>query len=391
MGRVNIFEEELSMAWNDSGNGKNPWDRGPGQDGPPDLDKIIRDWQKKFSTMFGGGSGKGSSGKSGKENSAPLIGVLILVLLAWSLTGFYQVDAAERGIVQRFGAYTESTQPGLRWHLPWPIEIVDKVNVSVVNTLKQTTSMLTADENIVIVDMVVQYQNADPMAYLFDVEDPVGTLADASESAIREVMGRSVMDYVLGEGRAPIAIDTQQVIQAAVDEYSAGIIITKVNLQDVNFPSQVEAAVQDAIKAREDKERLKFEAESYANDILPRARGNGVRKVEDAEAYKGMVVANAEGEASRFVALLTEYQKAPRVTRERMYIDAIEYVYGNSTKVLLDAEGSGNLLYLPVDELIKQRGNNAPAASGSKPQAPASGTEGAGRGKRDDLRTRGAR
>jgi membrane protease subunit HflK len=380
------------MAWNDSGNGKNPWDRGPGQDGPPDLDKIIRDWQKKFSVMFGGGSGKGSSGNKGKESKTPLIGVLILVLLAWSLTGFYQVDAAERGIVQRFGAYTESTQPGLRWHLPWPIEMVDKVNVSVVNTLKQTTSMLTADENIVIVDMVVQYQNADPMAYLFDVEDPVGTLADASESAIREVMGRSVMDYVLGEGRAPIAVDTQVVIQAALDEYSAGIIVTKVNLQDVNFPSQVEAAVQDAIKAREDKERLKFEAESYANDILPRARGNGVRKIEDAEGYKGRVVANAEGEASRFVALLAEYRKAPQVTRERMYIDAIEYVYGNSTKVLLDAEGSGNLLYLPVDELIKQRSKSAPSASsGNQPATSQSGSTGAGRGKRDDLRSRGAR
>ncbi|MCP4277357.1 MAG: FtsH protease activity modulator HflK [Gammaproteobacteria bacterium] len=392
MGRVNLFEDELSMAWNDSGNGKNPWDRGPGQEGPPDLDKIIRDWQKKFSAMFGGGSSKGSSGKGGKESNAPLFGLLVLVLLAWSLTGFYQVDAAERGIVQRFGAYTETTQPGLRWHLPWPIEMVDKVNVSVVNTLKQTTSMLTADENIVIVDMVVQYQNSDPMAYLFDIDDPVGTLADASESAIREVMGKSVMDYVLGEGRAPIAIETQQVIQAALDEYSAGIMVTKVNLQDVNFPSQVEAAVQDAIKAREDKERLKFEAESYANDILPRARGNGVRKVEDAEAYKAGVVANAEGEASRFVALLAEYKKAPQVTRERMYIDAIEYVYGNSTKVLLDAEGSGNLLYLPVDELIKQRAESSPSAGSSNQATPVqSGAAGADRGKRDDRRARGAR
>jgi membrane protease subunit HflK len=383
------------MAWNDSGNGngKNPWDRGSGQDGPPDLDKIIRDWQKKFASLLGGGGkGKGSSG-GGSDSSAPLVGVLILVLVGWSLTGFYQIDSAERGIVQRFGAYVKTTQPGLRWHLPWPVEIVDKVNVSAVNKLKQTTSMLTADENIVIVTMEVQYQNTNPMEYLFDIDDPVGTLADASESAIREVIGKSPMDYVLGEGRAPIAVETQQVIQSALDDYSAGIVVTKVNLEDVNFPSQVEAAVQDAIKAREDKERLKYEAESYANDILPRARGNGVRQIQDAEAYKGRVVADADGEAARFKALLVEYKKAPRVTRERLYIDAIEYVYSNSTKVLLDAEGSGNLLYLPVDQLIKQGGNTAPSGNRGSSVAPGgdSSTGSAGRESRDDSRSRGAR
>lgn len=379
------------MAWNDSGNGNNPWDKGSRQDGPPDLDKIIRDWQKKFAGLLGGG-GKGTSGNGGMPSSTSMLGLLVLVLLGWCLTGFYQIDAAERGVVQRFGAYTQTTQPGLRWHLPWPVEKVDKVNVSVVNQLKQTTSMLTADENIIIVDMVVQYQNINALVFLFDVDNPVGTLSDISESAIREVIGKSPMDYVLLEGRAAIAIETQEVIQSALDEYSVGIVVTKVNLQDVNFPGQVEAAVQDAIKAREDKERLSFEAETYANDILPRARGNGVRQIQDAEAHKGRVVADAEGEATRFTALLKEYHKAPQVTRERLYINAIEYVYSNSSKILLDVEGSGNLLYLPVGQMLEQAAQRAPTGSSGGPAVRTElGSSGAGRETRDDSRSRGAR
>jgi len=380
------------MSWNESGNGKNPWDRGGrGQEGPPDLDKIVRDWQKKLSAMFGG-SGKGGSGGGGNgENVAPLIGLLALVLVGWAFTGLYQVDDAERGIVQRLGAYTETTMPGLRWHLPWPIETVDEVNISEIKPFPQTTSMLTADENIVIVDMVVQYRKADPIAYLFDVVDPEATLGDASESAIREVIGKSDMDYILGAGRVPISEQTRVVIQKALDEYGAGIEVTKVNLRDVNFPSQVEQAVQDAIKAREDKERLKFEAESYANDILPRARGNAVRRVQDAEAYKERVIANAQGEAARFTALLTEYEKAPEVTRERLYIDAIEYVYSNSNKVLLDAEGSGNLLYLPVDKLM-DRGASSTAPQGRDNATPARSQLPSERAPDpDNLRSRGAR
>jgi membrane protease subunit HflK len=376
------------MSWNESGNGKNPWDRGRSQDGPPDLDKIVRDWQKKLSGLLGGG-GKGSSG-GGKDSAAPLAGLFVLLVIGWGLTGLYQIDAAERGVVQRFGAYQATTMPGLRWHLPWPVEVVDKVNISEILPYPQTTSMLTADENIVIVDMVVQYRKTDPEAYLFDVLDPEGTLGDASESAIREVIGKSSMDYVLLEGRAAIAVETQEVIQNALDEYGGGIEITKVNLRDVNFPGQVEAAVQDAIKAREDKERLGFEAQTYANDIVPRARGEVVRRIQDAEGYRDRVIADAEGEASRFTALLTEYQKAPRVTRERLYIDAIEYVYGNSNKVLLDAEGSGSLLYLPVDQLMKQNSkSSAPARtsnSGSGNQQSLERDSG-----RDDARSRGVR
>jgi membrane protease subunit HflK len=376
------------MAWNESGGGKNPWDRGRGQEGPPDLDKIVRDWQRKLSAMLGGGKRGGTAGDAG--SGVPLAGVLALLLLGWGLTGLYQVDAAERGIVQRFGAYVETTTPGLRWHIPWPIEVVDKVNVSAIEPFPQTTSMLTADENIIIVDMVVQYRKADPIAYLFGVADPEGTLGDASESAIREVIGKSKMDYILGEGRVPIAEQTQVVIQSALDEYGTGIEVTKVNLRDVNFPSQVDAAVQDAIKSREDKERLAFEAESYANDIVPRARGAAVRRLQDAEAYRDRVVADSEGEAARFSALLNEYEKAPEVTRERLYIDAIEYVYRNSNKVLLDAKGSGNLLYLPIDKLMKQGASDLPQSDegGSATNSQAAPAEGS---TRDASRSRGVR
>jgi membrane protease subunit HflK len=345
------------MAWNESGNGKNPWDRGSRQDGPPDLDKIVRDWQRKLTGLFGGrsrgGGGGGASGSGGGSSVAAL--VLILLAGLWLASGFYLVDDANRGVVQRFGAYSTTTLPGLRWHLPYPIETVDIVNISAIEKFNQVTSMLTSDENIVIVDMAVQYLIRDPLPFLFKVADPVGTLAEASESAIREVIGKNKLDFILGAGREPIAQKTEEVIQEVMNEYNTGIEVTKVNLLDVNFPPQVEAAVQDAIKAREDKERLKFEADSYANDILPRARGMAVRQIQDAEAYKQRVIADAEGEAARFEALLVEYQKAPAVTRERLYIEAIEYVFANSNKVLLDAEGSGNLLYLPIDKLLEQQ------------------------------------
>lgn len=386
------------MAWNESGNGKNPWDRDSRSDGPPDLDKIVRDWQRKLSGMFGkrgGGGGSGGRGGDSGAGGASLLGVLVLILLAWAATGFYRVDDAERGVVQRFGAYVKTTQPGLGWHIPWPVERVDLVNTNAIERFKQTTSMLTSDENIVIVDMVVQYQASDPLLYLFDVEDPVGTLAEASESAIREVIGKNTLDYILGEGRAPIAEQTQQVIQTAMNEYKTGIYVTKVNLQDVNFPAQVEAAVQDAIKAREDKERLKFEADSYANDILPRARGMAVRQIQDAEAYKDRVVADAQGEAARFEALLVEYKKAPEVTRERLYIEAMEYVFANSNKVLLDAEGSGNLLYLPIDKLMdRQRTGKVTMSPSSRPPTQRGGSDPGSAGQapsRDDSRSRGTR
>ncbi|MDJ0929445.1 MAG: FtsH protease activity modulator HflK [Gammaproteobacteria bacterium] len=383
------------MAWNEGGNGKNPWDRGGRNEGPPDLDQIVRDWQKRFSSLLGGGGGGGrGSGDSG-ASGAMIAGLIALVLIGWGATGLYRVNDAERGVVLRFGAYQATTQPGLRWHIPWPVESVERVNVTQITPFSQQTKMLTADENIVVVDMVVQFQRADPVAYLFNVRDAEGTLRDASESAIREVVGKNQADFVLLEGRAEIALQTQELIQEALDDYGAGIIVTKVNLQDTNFPSQVEAAVQDAIKAREDRERLAFEAQSYANDIVPKARGEAQRRLQDADAYKQRVIADAEGEASRFSQLLTEYTQAPEVTRERLYIEAIEDVYGNSTKVLLDAAGSGNLLYLPVDKLIQDR-LPAGSGSGSSGRSVMSGsganqTQGSLRTQRENLRIRGQR
>ena len=384
------------MAWNESGNGKNPWDRGGGNDGPPDLDKIVRDWQQRLNRLFGGGGRGGGRGGSERPGAggAMIVGLLVLVVVGWAATGVYRVNDAERGIVLRFGAYSATTQPGLRWHIPWPVEGVELVNVAQITPFSQTTRMLTADENIVVVDLVVQYQRANPKAFLFNVRDPEGTLSDVSESAIREVIGKNSADFVLLEGRAEIASRTQELIQEALDEYGAGLIVTKVNLQDTNFPSQVEAAVQDAIKAREDRERLAFEAQSYANDILPKARGEAVRRTQDSEAYRARVVADAEGEASRFEQLLVEYERAPDVTRERLYIEVMEEVFGNSTKVLLDAEGSGNITYLPVDKLLdQQRSSSQRSGSANRSMSGSDADQGQGnlRMQRENLRSRGSR
>ena len=378
------------MAWNESGNGKNPWDRGRGQGGPPDLDKIVREWQQRISALFGG-----RRRTDGPGNSSMFLVLLVVIAIGWAATGFYRVDESVRGVVLRFGQFqVPATMPGLRWHLPWPIEQVEKVNITAVNRFSRTTRMLTADENIVVVDMVVQYRNADPTAFLFNVREPELVLGNVSESAIREVIGQSQMDYILGAGRAEIAINTAAVIQEALDYYEIGILVTKVNLQDVNFPSQVEAAVQDAIKAREDEVRLGFEAQTYANDILPRARGEAVRRIQDAEAYREGVIANAQGEAARFEKLLVEYQKAPEVTRERLYIEAIEDVYAEANKVLMDASGSGNLLYLPVDKIIEQqqqRRSSGPASGNTAGVSGSADTAAGSRAARDDQRRRGTR
>jgi membrane protease subunit HflK len=382
------------MAWNEPGNGKNPWDRGRNE-GPPDLDKIVRDWQQRLNAFLKGGRGGARArGPDGSQVSAPLLGLVgIIVAVIWLATGFYRVDAAERGVVTRFGMYQTSTEPGLRWHLPWPIERVERVNINEVVPFKLQTRMLTADENIVVVDLVVQYRRADPVQYLFNVRDPEATLQDISESAIREVIGKNKLDFVLLEGRTEIAAQTEKLIQQTLDEYKTGMFVTKVNLQDANFPSQVEAAVQDAIKAREDRERLSFEAQAYANDVLPKARGEAVRRQQDSEGYRARVVADAQGEASRFSQLLAQYQQAPDVTRRRLYLEAMEDIYANSSKVLVDTAKGSNLIYLPVDKILEQ--NRRPAAVSTQPaQAPAaSAAAEASTATRDreDRRTREAR
>jgi membrane protease subunit HflK len=294
-------------------------------------------------------------------------GVLLLAL--WALTGVYMVDAAERGVVLRFGAYQTLTQPGLRWHLPWPIERVEKVNISATERLGYQGSMLTRDENIVNVDVVVQFRRTDPQGYLFNMRDPEDTLTDVTASAIREIIGRNLLDFILTEGRAEVAAQTQDLLQATLDAYGAGVTVYEVNLQEANFPREVESSVQDAIKAREDRERKILEAEAYSFEILPLARGEAERRRQNADAYRAQVVADAEGEADRFSQILLEYQKAPAVTRERMYIETLEEILASSTKVLIDAEGGNNLLYLPLDQLMQRQR----AVPGDAPQPGAAG------------------
>jgi len=335
------------MAWNESGNGKDPWKRDG--DEPNDLDQIVQDWQRRFSSILGGRGGGAPGGGGG-------IVLFVMLLVAWGLTGFYRVDEAERGVVQRFGAYTETTLPGLHWHLPFPIEVVDLVNTIAVSNYAYRTEMLTADEQYVAVDLVVQYRRTDPVKYSFEVVEPELTLQDVTESALREVVGTTMLDVLVTARRDEIASRTREVLQATIDLYGAGITVTSISLETVNYPQAVQVAVDDAQKARNDSERYGLEADAYANDIVPRARGDAVRILEDARGYRDRVVADAQGEAARFEALLTEYLKAPRVTRDRLYIEAIEEVYRNSAKVLMDSEGSGNLMYLPLDKLMNQAG-----------------------------------
>ena len=338
------------MAWNDNGNGKDPWQRDGNQ--PNDLDQIVQEWQKKFSRILGGGGGgKGGGGAGG-------LALAVVILAAWLLTGFYRVDEAERGVVQRFGAFTETTLPGLRWHLPFPIESVDLVNTTAISNYAYRTEMLTADEQYVYIDMVVQYRRSDPVKYSFEVVDPDMTLQDVTESALREVVGTTTLEQLVTARRDEIASRTQEVLQATIDNYGngTGITVTSISLETVNYPQAVQAAVDDAQKARNDSERFILEADEYANDIIPKARGDAARVLEDAQAYRDRKIADAEGEAARFESLLTEYQKAPRVTRDRLYLEAVEEVYGNSAKILIDGDGSGNLLYLPLDQLMNRAG-----------------------------------
>lgn len=363
------------MAWDDGDKG-NPWRPGK-EKGPADLDAVVREFQRKLTSLFGGG---GSGGQGGAPINGRLIGIGVIVLLViWAATGLYTVGEPERGIVLRFGAYRATVLPGLGWHLPWPIETVEKVNIGATERLPYQGSMLTRDENIVNVDLVVQYRRTDPQKYLFNMRDPEDTLADATASAIREVVGRNLLDFILTDGRAEVAAQTQELLQATLDSYGAGVTVYEVNLQEANFPREVEASVQDAIKAREDRERRILEAQSYSNDILPKARGEAAKRRQDAEAYKARVEADAEGESERFSQILVEYKKAPAVTRERMYIETLEQILQNSTTVLVDTPGGNNLLYLPLDQLIQRRQAagttdrtitaSPPAASSSAPRS----------------------
>ena len=317
--------------------------------------------------------------------------LLVMVLIAWGLTGFYRVDAAERGVVQRFGEYiAEPTMPGLRWHLPFPIETVDIVNIEQVNDFNYSTEMLTADLWYIFIDIAVQYRRTDPVKYSFLVEDPEQTLQDLTESALRGVVGTSTLESLIGERREEIPARTIVELQDTLDSYGAGLTVTSISINKVNYPAAVEDAVADTLRATNDGDRYKFEAEKYANDIVPKARGTREVILQEAEAYRERVIAEAEGDASRFEALLTEYEKAPRVTRDRLYIEAVEDVYRRASKVLIDTDGSGNLLYLPMDQLLRRSGVSLPASGGST-QSMTPGLDPAKENPTDDARERRTR
>ena len=361
------------MAWNEpgGGNNKDPWG-GRGDQGPPDLDEVVKKMQDKLGGLFGGGrKGGGGTSRGGGGPAFAGFGVILgIVALVWLASGIYIVDAGKQGVVMRFGAFSQVTPPGPHWRIPYPIEQVEIVDVEqrrfveigyrsgaagqAVVAVPREALMLTEDENIVNIQLAVQYQVSDPKKYLFDVRDPDAVLKQVAESVIREVVGKSEMDFVLKEGRAQVVGDIKTLMQKTLETYKAGLLVSDVNLQDAQPPEEVQAAFSDAIRAREDKERLKNEAEAYANDVIPRARGAAARKIQEANGYKESLIAKAEGEASRFTQLLSEYRKAPEVTRKRLYLETMESVLGKTGKVVVDSDSTGNLMYLPLDQLLKQ-------------------------------------
>ncbi len=359
------------MAWNEPGNNgrgndKDPWGgggrRGGGNQGPPDIDDVIRTLTKKFNGLFGGSggssSGSSSANTSGGGLSAGLIaGLVAAVAAGWAFMGFYIVDEAERGVVLRFGRVLDAqVQPGLRWN-PAMIDSVNLVNISALNSeTYQSRAMLTTDENIIDIGVTVQYRIQDPVKFVVAVQDPKRSLDNAAESAIRHVVGGNFMDQILTTGRSQVAEDVEDRLQQYMDLYQTGIFISEVNVVDAQPPDAVRPAFDDVIRAREDEQRAQNEAQQYSNKTIPEARGEAQRQIERADAYLAEVIARATGDASRFDQLLTEYRKAPEVTRQRLYIDALQDVMSASSKVMIDVEGGNNMMYLPLDKIMEQSG-----------------------------------
>jgi membrane protease subunit HflK len=373
------------MSWNEPGNDKkDPWSGRGDQKGPPDLDEAIRSLQEKLGKFFGGGNGdnEGSPRNFSPANSMKSLGFLAGgAVILWGLSGFYIVDEGNHGVETRFGRYIGTTQSGLNWHIPAPIERVDIVNVKQqrfievgyrssagdqVAAVPKEALMLTKDENYVDVRLAVQYQVKDAKEFLFNVVNPASTLKQVTESALRGVVGSSTMDFVLTQGRSEVVTLIKKEIQLNMDIYKSGVQVTSVNLQDAQPPEQVQNAFEDAIKAREDQQRLINEAEAYSNDVVPKARGAAARKLQEAEGYKEQVIAQAEGETNRFTKLLTEYVKAPDVTRKRLYIESMESVLTQTNKVLVDVKGGNNLLYLPLDKMMQNQPSTQPATVSSQ-------------------------
>ncbi|MDR2215660.1 MAG: FtsH protease activity modulator HflK [Nevskiaceae bacterium] len=366
------------MAWNEPGKrNESPWGKRkppPGGDNNA-VDAALKNFQRRLDALFGNNGGSGGGGEGGAPNdssSSSSLGGYVLagVLLLWLASGFFQIEASDRGVVQRFGKFVGVRDPGWGYVMPWPIETVTKVNVSEYKSVEDRSRMLTADVNLVEIRSTVQYVYADPVKALFSVRDPESTLREVGESAIREIVGQSTLDEVLGVGRQQITDNTIDLIQRTLDMYDSGIRVSSVNLTDVQVPDAVIAAQRDANKAIEDRDRFGKEAQAYTNDILPRAQGMAQRQMQDAEAYRAQVVAMAEGDVARFDNVYGVYAKAPEVTRQRMYVETIEQMMQQSGKVIVDSRGGqqGNMIYLPLDRLGERINRSAvPSSSTAAP------------------------
>lgn len=376
------------MSMNEHGWGNRP-EGGPGgkrggQQGPPDLDELWRDFNRRLTELFGN---KRTPNGGGNDSRPPLdvrqfgggfILLVALVLVMWLASGIYIVDEGQRGVVLRFGSFERLTEPGPNMRLPWPIETHEIVDMARVRTIEvgyrgnskvlNEALMLTDDENIVMVQFAVQYRLKDPQNYIFKNRFPDEAVKGAAETAIREVVGKNRMDFVLYEGREQIAANTMKLMQDILDRYETGVLVAAVTLQSTQPPEQVQAAFDDAVKAGQDRERQKNEGQAYANDVIPRAQGTASRLLQEADGYKQRVIANAEGEASRFQQILTEYNKAPEVTRKRMYLETVQNVLSNTSKVMVDVKSGSNLLYLPLDKLMQAAGGRIPAQAGESAQ-----------------------
>ncbi len=346
-----------------------------GGGGPPDLDELWRNFNQRLAGMFGRRNGGGQGGGGAQPPSARQLGggigmLLGLVITAWLASGFFIVDPQLRGVVLQFGKYRSTATEGLNWRVPYPFQSHELVNISQVRNVEvgfqesasvkrrnpKESLVLTDDENIIDIQFVVQYEIRDPLEFLFNNKNAEDAVKQVAETAIREIVGKSKMDVVLSEGRGKVAADTQKLMQDILDRYKSGILVRRVNLQAAQAPEEVKAAFDDAVKAGQDRERLKNEGEAYANDVLPKAKGAAARLLEEANGYRQTVVANAEGEASRFRQVLIEYERAPGVTRERIYIDTVQAIMSNSTKVMVDSKQNNNMLMLPLDRLLQMSG-----------------------------------
>jgi len=370
------------MPWNEpGGSDKDPWGKkksggGSKGSGVDNIEDITRKMNEKLGGLFGNKSG--SDKDAGGPNSTSLVIIGLVLLGAWFATGFYTVDSAQRGVVFNFGAFKETTRPGLHWHFPYPIETVELVDIDRVRTADSRTHMLTKDENIVDIGVAAQYKIKNPEDYLFNVYLPdyepnqsIGTLSQVMRSAVREIAGRNTMDSILKENREAIAPDTRDVMQKVLDSYKSGLEVVKVNVTYAEAPKQVKDAFDDANRAREDKDKFKNQAQTYAKKVVPIAEGKASRLKEAATAYKSRVIARAEGDASRFSQLRAAYEKAPEVTRKRLYLETMETVFENTSKIMVDSKSGNNLLYLPLDKLNSGSANRSNSSSSFDPASAA--------------------